>query len=302
MSLIQAFTDVPMFLNYIRQNRVSIAIIGHLVSSMVIEDLIRADIPIIELVEESDNANGLDMIYKYQSAKNILSSVNKRLVAGRQNQIEKGKEELDHQLISILSPTGSISAAAMALAIAKYISKEEKTLYMNLNPFCCLEKILWVDHQKGFSDILYYYRQGEKSVLSTQQTYRMVGNIVYIPQVDHYSDIISMESKDMNQIMEEAKEEFGCTKMVICMKQITPVEEVVLNKSNAIYIEQVNVERYNTQNTILLDMLIAKGIIPNKEVKELPFIDTNQFSHKDFREIILEDNQLNMYIEPLINS
>ncbi|WP_455715980.1 hypothetical protein [Anaerosporobacter sp.] len=269
---------------------------------MVIEDLIRADIPIIELVEESDNANGLDMIYKYQSAKNILSSVNKRLVAGRQNQIEKGKEELDHQLISILSPTGSISAAAMALAIAKYISKEEKTLYMNLNPFCCLEKILWVDHQKGFSDILYYYRQGEKSVLSTQQTYRMVGNIVYIPQVDHYSDIISMESKDMNQIMEEAKEEFGCTKMVICMKQITPVEEVVLNKSNAIYIEQVNVERYNTQNTILLDMLIAKGIIPNKEVKELPFIDTNQFSHKDFREIILEDNQLNMYIEPLINS
>lgn len=302
ISSIQVFTDVPMFLNHVRQNRVNIAIVGKAVSSLVKEDLIKADIQVIELVEESEDANDLELIYKYQSAKNILNSINKSLIVGGHGYMEKGNRGLDNQLISILSPSGSISTAVMSLAIAKYVSKEEKTLYMNLNPFSCLEKILWEDHQKGLSDILYYYRQGENTALKAQQTYRMVGNIIYIPQVDHYSDVFSMEAKDMNQIMEEAKEEFGCTKMVICMKQIGSVEEVVLNESNAIYIEQANVERYNTENSILLDMLMTKGIIDKKEIKELPSIDTNKFNYNDFREIIWGDNQLDMYIEPLINS
>lgn len=302
ISSIQVFTDVPMFLAHIRQNRVSVAIVGQSVSPLVKEELNKADIPIIELVEENDNADDLNLIYKYQAAKNILNSVNRRLLVGSYNRAEKEKDELDNQLISILSPIGSISAAVMSLAIARYISKEEKTLYINLDPFCCLEKILWSDHQKGLSDILYYYRQGERYVLKTQQTYRTVGNILYIPQVDHYSDVLSMETKDIDQIIEEAKEEFGCSKTVICMKQITSEEEVMLTRSNAIYIEQGNVERYNTQNSMLLDMLMAKGIIQSKEVKELPFIDTNQFSQKDFEKIIFEDSQLNMYIESLINS
>lgn len=291
-----------MFLLYIRKNRISFAIVGQSVSSLVKEDLIKVEIPTIELVEEIDNANGLDMIYRYQSAKHILHSINSRLIAGSQNQQEKRKSELDNQIISILSPTGSISTATITLAIARYISKEERTLYMNLNPFCCLEKILWTEHNKGLSDILYYYRQGEILVLDTQQTYRMVGNILYIPQVDHYSDVFSMETKDINQIIDEAKDKFNCTKVVICMKQITSVEEEILIKSNAIYIEQANVERYNTENTMLLDMLTAKGVIKKEEVKELPFIDTNQFNPKDFQDIIFRENQLNMYIEPLINS
>lgn len=291
-----------MFLVYIRKNRISLAIVGQSVSSLVKEDLIKVEIPTIELVEEIDNANGVDMIYRYQSAKNILHSINSRLIAGGQNQQEKRKSELDNQIISILSPTGSISTATIALAIARYISKEERTLYMNLNPFSCLEKILWTEHKKGLSDILYYYRQGEILVLDTQQTYRMVGNILYIPQVDHYSDVFSMETKDINQIIDEAKDKFNCTKVVICMKQITSVEEEILIKSNAIYIEQANVERYNTGNTMLLDMLTAKGVIKKEEVKELPFIDTNQFNPKDFQDIIFRETQLNMYIEPLINS
>lgn len=291
-----------MFLVYIRKNRISLAIVGQSVSSLVKEDLIRVEIPTIELVEEIDNANGLDMIYRYQSAKNMLYSINSRLIAGGQNQQEMRTSEVDDQIISILSPTGSISTATIALAIARYISKEERTLYINLNPFCCLEKILWTEHNKGLSDILYYYRQGEKPVLDTQQTYRMVGNILYIPQVDHYSDALSMETKDINQIIEEAKDKFNCTKVVICMKQITSVEEEILIKSNAIYIEQANVERYNTENIMLLDMLTAKGVIRKEEVKELPFIDTNQFNSKDFQDIIFRENQLNMYIEPLINS
>lgn len=291
-----------MFLVYIRKNRISLAIVGQSVSSLVKEDLIKVEIPTIELVEEIDNANGLDMIYRYQSAKNILHSINSRLIAGGQNQQKMRKSEVDDQIIGILSPTGSISTATIALAIARYISKEERTLYINLNPFCCLEKILWTEHNKGLSDILYYYRQGEKLVLDTQQTYRMVGNILYISQVDHYSDAFSMEAKDINQIIEEAKDKLNCTNVVICMKQITSVEEEILIKSNAIYIEQANVERYNTENTMLLDMLTAKGVIRKEEVKELPFIDTNQFNPKDFQDIIFRENQLNMYIESLINS
>lgn len=300
ISTIQVFTDVEMFLVYIRKNRISIAIIGQSVSDLVKEDLIKVDIPIIELVEEKDNANELELVYRYQSAKNILHSIENRLIAGGKQ--EKRKEGLDNQIISILSPTGSISTAVIALAIAKYISKEEKTLYLNLNPFSCLEKILWTNHQKGLSDILYYYRQGEKLVLNTQQTFRMVGNILYIPQVDHYSDVFSMEAKDINQIIEEAKEVLDCSKVVICMKHITSVEEEILIKSNSIYIEQANVERYNTENTMLLDMLMVKGILSKEEVKELPFIDTNQFQTKDFQDIIFREHQLDMYIEPLINS
>lgn len=300
ISAIQVFTDVEMFLVYIRKNRISIAIISQSVSSLVKEDLIRLDILTIELVEEMDHVNGLDEIYRYQSAKNILHSINERLIAGGRQ--EKRMEELDNQIISILSPTGSISTAVIALAIAKHISKEEKTLYLNLNPFSCLEKILWTEHQMGLSDILYYYRQGEKLVLNTQQTYRMVGNILYIPQVEHYSDVFSMEAKDINHIIKEAKEALGCTRVVICMKQITSVEEEILIKSNSIYIEQANLERYNTENSLLLDMLTAKGIIRKEEVKELPFIDTNQFHTKDFQDIIFRENQLDMYIEPLITS
>lgn len=296
---IQVFTDVDMFLEYIRKNRISMAIIGQSASSLVKEDLIKVDITTIELVEEIDNANGLDLIYKYQSAKNILHSIENILIASGQK--EKSKDEADSQTISILSPTGSISTAVMALAIANYISKKERTLYLNLNPFSGLEKIIWTEHHKGLSDILYYYRQGEASILNMQQTYRMVGNIVYIPQADHYADMFSMEAKDINQLIKEAKEELSCTKVVICMKQITSVEEEILIKSNSIYIEQSNVEHYNTENTMLLDMLMAKGVIRKEEVKELPYIDTNQFNPKDFLEIIFKENQLNMYIEPLIS-
>lgn len=299
---IQVFTDVQKFLAYVRTNRVNIAIIGQSVASVVNEELAKADIPILELAEEKEDADREGVVYKYQSAKNILDYVDKRLLTNTHSPLQKEKEKKDNQIISILSPTGSVSTAVIALTMARYMSKEEKILYINLNPCCCLEKILWEQEQKGLSDILYYYRQGAKQVLSASQAFRMLGDIIYIPQVDHYLDLHTMEIVDMDCIIEEAREEFSCTKAIICMKQISAMEEGLLRKSDAIYIEQATVERHNTQNQMLLDMLMARGILCKEEVKELPFIDTNQFDYKDFHEIIFKDNQLDMYIESLINN
>lgn len=110
----------------------------------------------IELSEESGVEE--NKVYRYQSAEHLLKDVlshfscfSKKLTAGDETRI-----------ISVYSPESKCFKTTCSLVLATEAAKRGSTLYINLEQFAGLEKIL-SDKRGGLSEALYFYKTGKEN-------------------------------------------------------------------------------------------------------------------------------------------
>lgn len=110
----------------------------------------------IELSE--DNCEEENKVYRYQSAEHLLKDVvshfsffSKKLTAGDEAAI-----------FSVYSPESKCFKTTCSLVLAAEAAKRGSTLYINLEQFAGLEKIL-SDKRGGLSEALYFYKIGKEN-------------------------------------------------------------------------------------------------------------------------------------------
>lgn len=297
---IQVFTEIELLLKFIHTERIAFALVQDLYYELVQEAIKDEKIPIICLKESKEFTVDRYSLYKYQSMNSITEEI--RSIVNCQSSV---KEEYDivtkEQIITIISPSGSIEYNVLALAIANYISKQSRTIYINLNPFSCLEYFLWKDSTKGLSDILYYYRQGIEQVLDVHLPYRRIDNLFYIPQVEHYSDLFYLAEGDIEKLIQEARESYECRVAVVCIKELNESTETIINKSSQVMIECGELEEQRKQHDRLVTMLKQKGLLQDKEVIMLPNINLGQVRQKDYNQIVFHNAELDNIVASIIN-
>ena len=130
---LQVFTDLELLLQFIHTERIAFALINELNFKLVQATIKDEKIPVICLTDSKELITNECYIFKYQSMHKITELIRNRLnYQSKANETEVISTE--EQIITIISPSGSIESAVLALAVANYISKQSKTIYRSEEP------------------------------------------------------------------------------------------------------------------------------------------------------------------------
>lgn len=144
-----------------------------------------------------------ETIYKYQSSeeivKKLLEWAAKEGITGR---IEKGGKEL--KLIGIYSPVGRCLKTSFAFVLGQALSKKHKVLYLNMESYSGLGKLLQKDFNSGLSELIYYLQNArEKFMYHMGSMTQRVGELDILPPFDSYLDFVSVGREEWMQLIHE---------------------------------------------------------------------------------------------------
>lgn len=189
-----AFSEEESLCEYAKTSPVEILLLSeNMISERTMK--IKAENRIIIREKREDTRTNEASVYKYQRADSLLREVMSFYDAENEVLGESAKWRGSRQVIGIYSPVGGTQKTAFALTLAQLYAKERPVLYMNLEGFSGLSKILGEEFSAGLSDLLYYARQknadpmGKLSVLTVSRQ-----NLDILPPADSPEDIRSITS------------------------------------------------------------------------------------------------------------
>lgn len=135
--------------------------------------------PDVRLLWWSGNEEDPEAIFKYRSAAVLLRSIQGYINGGLND-----RTEADSQLISLYSPIKRCLQTTFGLTLAHILSTKGRTLYLNLEGYSGLDRMLKRSFSKDISDFIYYVNQssGEIPILTQNYIYRL-GEVDIIPPV-----------------------------------------------------------------------------------------------------------------------
>lgn len=301
----QIFSEVDLVLPYLQQNRVAFLLVSQCYYDLIETEVSALEIPYAILVESKEVLQSSRHIYKFQAAKDIIKQID-QLMGSSIGVIEK-KIELStlgqRKIVSIIAPSSSLKSILFSLVTAQYLERQESTLFLNLDPVSCLETILFEGSSKGLSDILYFYKQGKTNVLHSQAFARRYENIIYIPKVEHYSDLFYMDEEDIDKIIKEAEELYSCKHIVILIKNIDKIMEYCIKKSTHVLIEQAdNCEDIDNKYSELERMLRLSGLLQNKQLCDISSFPCNHVTKDTIKSQLSNNEELTSYVINLIEN
>ncbi|MCR5789704.1 MAG: hypothetical protein K6G83_07430, partial [Lachnospiraceae bacterium] len=156
---------------------------------------------------------GVRYIYKYQSAAKILGTVSET------DPNPAFPEHTDHRfvpyggisdppvitpenhLICVYSPIGHALKTTLCLTLGELLSKEAKVLYINMEGYSGLEKMLGIRNQRNFSDLIYDHTLNGEDVLHALQSYLKEKNGLWYMVPSSEAELQEMEPEQLLAVL-----------------------------------------------------------------------------------------------------
>lgn len=127
----------------------------------------------------SEREDDPDAIFKYCSAAVILGVIQGYLSKGHADRMEAGAK-----LISLYSPVKRCLQTTFGLSLAHVLSTKGRTLYLNLEGYSGLDRMLRRSFSKDISDFIYYVNQSSGEIpIPIQNFIHRLGDVDMIPPV-----------------------------------------------------------------------------------------------------------------------
>ena len=208
---------------------------------------------------DGELVDGLDVfpsIYKYQSGDCIMREV---LASYCSRPVEPSLALLGTRalVMGIYSPVNRCFKSSLALTIGQVMAKKETVLYLNLEEYSGLSRLINSEYKADLSDVLYLYRQGGYNWMKLKSMISNWGNMDYIPPVRYAEDLSQVAPEDMAQLIDRIARESGYDRLVVDVGQmgrgslpILSIERVITIEDSAeLQITQVpNLVRLETRN------------------------------------------------------
>lgn len=200
-----AFTSEEKLRDYMERHKVALL----LCETGLYEQMERApECPVMLLSDRSyvRDAGGLPMVFKFQSASEILKEIlvyYEELYPGQQALPQTG----DTRICTVLSPFGGCGVTTLAELLAQELSKQNKVLFLSFDPFyfCELQGDAGCD---ALSEAIYYVKQKSETGRRKQnQKIRKKGNLAYLCGVNHWADISECTGEEMMLLLQELAQE-----------------------------------------------------------------------------------------------
>ena len=199
---VQLFTSEKTLIKYAKDHAVSVALIAEGDYSGKMEEGFIEHILLLR--EDKDTKSvGLKSFYKYQSAeqliKDLLDWIAREGILGRT--IIDGK---DLKLIGVYSPVGKCLKTSFSFVLGQILSKKHKVLYLNMESYSGLGKLLQKDFPTDMSELIYYLQNSrEKFIYRMSSMTTRAGELDVLPPFDSFLDFISVSQEEWITLFRE---------------------------------------------------------------------------------------------------
>lgn len=178
--------------------------------------------PLILLRSRENGPRADRYIWKYQSAEQIRKQLLDYYtdIAGSDASASSGRHST--KVIGIFSPVARSIQTSFSLLMGQFLAKNSKVLYLNLEPFSGLSKLMSDSNNRDLTDLVYYLDGNEERLVYKLES--MVGNV---NGLDYVSPAFSF--LDLGQISEE-----NWIRLIETLKNMGSYDHIILDLSEMV--------------------------------------------------------------------
>lgn len=200
--LIQLFTSPQKLKEYVLHHPVSVTLIGEKDFSEDIKELPLGKLLILREEGEKE-IRDVTFLDKYQSCeqmiKELMDLVMKEELLGRR---KTNTKEL--KLIGVYSPVGRCMKTSFAFVLGQLLSKKHKVLYLNLESYSGLGRLLQREFTADMAELIYYLQNSkDKFIYRMGSLTQQVGEMDILPPFDSFLDFVSVSRDEWIQLFQE---------------------------------------------------------------------------------------------------
>lgn len=196
---VMAFSSLERLRQYAGEHPIEILLISSQADREEIRDLgIRQVITLTEGDSQEEDRT-CPSVYKYQSSSGIIREVMACYSA------EDGPEQTEDgraaSVIGVYSPVGRCLKTSFALTLGQLMAADRRVLYVTLEDYSGLEAMTGEVYKHDFSDVLYYFSQGNLNLMRLSGIVHSIGNMDYIPPARYPEDLSHISSEQMAELI-----------------------------------------------------------------------------------------------------
>lgn len=175
------------------------------------------------LLKGRENGSDIDRyIWKYQSAEQIRKQLLDYYSESVTEETAAGHKKSRTKVIGIFSPIAKSIQTSFSLLMGQFLSKRSKVLYLNLEPFSGLSKLMSDSNNRDLTDLVYYLDGNQDRLVYKLES--MVGNV---NGLDYVSPAFSF--LDLGQISEE-----HWIRLIDTLRNIGSYDHIILDLSEMV--------------------------------------------------------------------
>lgn len=172
-------------------------------------------------------------VYKYQSTANIVREVmGCYCVQPVSSAVAVGNKSI---LLGVYSPVNRCLKTSFSLILGQLLAKESKVLYLNLEDCSGFRKLMGQDGAGDFSDVLYYYGQGNCSWARLKSLVYRWDNLDYILPARYPVDLCQFSPERTAELLMQIGREGIYEIIIVDLGQFGKMAVHVLEACDGIY-------------------------------------------------------------------
>ena len=233
------FTNVKSLLEFDRKESIAVLII----SASAYKEMGEPICPNVLLLQDEETveqyvAEGDNTVYisKYVPSKMILNSL-LDVCMEMPGSIGNGTKSFGNiELIGSYTPVDKNSQMAIAMEIAALIAENEKTLFIDLEPFSCLEMYSGEKYQETIADLMYYLEcNPDKFLLYYDRICQDYKSLKVIPPAVAPTFLQTISRNQWDKLFKEIGEKTDIRRIVINMSESVDGLYEILSTCDKIY-------------------------------------------------------------------
>jgi len=206
--LVHGFSDCEALLKYAKEHAIDILLLAEEFAEEVVK---KENFGQIFLLAEEGTAGRIEeypVIPKLESCDNILRRVldiyaeEGAAGGGRVPRMERMKR------IGIYSPVGRSGKTSFALALGQALSRQKRTLYLNLEEYSGFAALYPYGDEWTLSELMYFLKQGKQAFAwKLESRIRKIGGLDYIPPLKSPVELRDIRLADWENLFEALERE-----------------------------------------------------------------------------------------------
>ena len=228
------FTNLETLREYAQKHQVEILLVSVSVPKEQVEGIHINSVVTLAEGEVVSAYDAYPSVYKYQAVDSVIREV-MSCYCERSDEmpfVVLGKRA---RILGVYSPVGRCLKTSLALTIGQQLVKEGKTLYIGLEEFSGFSILLEESCKSDFSDVLYFYRQGNLDALRLRSLAYTWKELDYLPPVRYPEDLEQMTGEEAAGLVEKLGAEMGYQYVVLDAGRLARNLIPVLQRCDVIY-------------------------------------------------------------------
>lgn len=214
-----AFTEEDELERYCMENEIEVLVVDErcceIINRLIFKELI------ILSASGTKSDNNENQIYKYQGVETIIHEIMAYL-SGSSHLSSVISRKKAMKIIAFYSPVKRALSTTMAIAMGQILAKNYKTLYISLESYSGLEKLLERNFNKDITDIMYYIQSGGGNIgMHISGIVEKTEGLDILPPAKNQNDLVNVSFDEWKRMLHQIESE-------------TDYEYVLLDLSDAI--------------------------------------------------------------------